>query len=93
VAKVIRARLADEPPPSPFRYRHEGSLATIGRNRAIIDFGRIKLKGWPAWWLWGAAHIYFLIGAQSRAAVTWSWLWAYARNEPSARLITGPAER
>jgi NADH:ubiquinone reductase (H+-translocating) len=93
VARVIRARLAGQPPPGPFRYRHEGSLATIGRNRAIIDFGVIKLKGALAWWLWGAAHIYFLIGAQSRAAVTWSWLWAYARNEPAARIITGPAER
>jgi NADH dehydrogenase len=90
VAQVIRARLADAAPPPPFRYRHQGSLATIGRNRAIIDFGRIKLKGPLAWWLWGAAHIYFLIGARSRLAVTWNWLWAYARNEPAARIITGP---
>jgi len=90
VAKVIRARLAGRPQPPPFRYRHQGSLATIGRNRAIIDFGEIKLKGWLAWWLWGAAHIYFLIGARSRLAVTWNWFWAYVRNEPAARLITGP---
>ena len=90
VAKVIRARLAGRPQPPPFRYRHQGSLATIGRNRAIIDFGEIKLKGWLAWWVWGAAHIYFLIGARSRLAVTWNWFWAYVRNEPAARLITGP---
>jgi len=90
VAKVIRARLAGRSPLPPFRYRHQGSLATIGRNRAIIDFGEIKLKGWLAWWLWGAAHIYFLIGARSRLAVTWNWFWAYVRNEPAARLITGP---
>ncbi|HXU99682.1 MAG TPA: NAD(P)/FAD-dependent oxidoreductase [Caulobacteraceae bacterium] len=90
VAKVLRARLAGAPPPPPFRYRHEGSLATIGRNRAIIDFGRIKLKGPLAWWLWGVAHIYFLIGTRSRLAVALNWLWAYARNEPSAWIITGP---
>jgi len=90
VARVVRARLDGRPPPPPFRYRHQGSLATIGRNRAIIDFGDIKLKGFLAWWLWGAAHIYFLITARSRLAVTWNWIWAYARNEPAARLITGP---
>ncbi|MGH7025688.1 MAG: NAD(P)/FAD-dependent oxidoreductase [Caulobacteraceae bacterium] len=92
VAKVLRARVAGRPPPPPFRYRHQGSLATIGRNRAIIDFGHVKLTGPLAWWLWGAAHIYFLITARSRLAVTWNWLWAYARNEPAARLITGPIE-
>jgi len=92
VATVIRARLTGQPAPGPFRYRHQGSLATIGRNRAIIDFGAVKLKGPLAWWLWGAAHIYFLINARSRLAITWDWLWAYARNEPAARLITRPNE-
>jgi NADH dehydrogenase len=88
VADVIRARLGGRPAPPPFRYRHQGSLATIGRNRAIIDFGAVKLKGSLAWWLWGAAHIYFLISTRSRAAVAWDWLWTYARNEPAARIIT-----
>lgn len=90
VAKVLKARVAGRPAPLPFRYRHWGSLATIGRNRAIIDFGEIKLKGRIAWWLWGAAHIYFLITGRSRMAVASSWLYAYVRNEPAARLITWP---
>jgi NADH dehydrogenase len=90
VVRVIRARMAGRPSPAPFRYQNQGSLATIGRNRAIIDFGAVKLKGPLAWWLWGAAHIYFLIGARSRLAVTWNWLWAYVKNEPAARIITGP---
>jgi NADH dehydrogenase len=93
VAQVIRARLTGRPAPGPFHYRHQGSLATIGRNRAIIDFGVIKLRGRLAWWLWGGAHIYFLIGARSRLAVTGNWFWAYVKNEPAARLITGPIER
>ncbi len=93
VAQVIRARLTGRRAPVPFRYRHQGSLATIGRNRAIIDFGAIKLKGRLAWWLWGVAHIYFLIGARSRLAVTGNWFWAYVKNEPAARLITGPIGR
>ncbi|MBB3540646.1 MULTISPECIES: NAD(P)/FAD-dependent oxidoreductase [unclassified Rhizobium] len=88
VAKVIRARLAAKPAPPPFRYRHQGSLATIGQSAAIIDFGRIKLKGWIAWWIWGIAHIYFLIGTRSRFAVAWSWLWIYLSGQHSARLIT-----
>jgi NADH dehydrogenase len=93
VAQVIRARLSGRPTPGPFRYRHQGSLATIGRHRAIIDFGAVKLKGRLAWWLWGAAHIYFLINARSRLAVTGNWFWAYVKNEPAARLITGPIGR
>jgi NADH dehydrogenase len=88
VAKVIRARLAGKAAPSPFRYRHQGSLATIGQSAAIVDFGRIKLKGGIAWWIWGIAHIYFLIGTRSRFAVAWSWLWIYLSGQHSARLIT-----
>ncbi len=74
--------------PAPFRYRHQGSLATIGNNSAIIDFGRIKLKGSIAWWIWGIAHIYFLIGTRWRFAVAWSWLWISISGQHSARLIT-----
>ena len=88
VAQVIRGRLTGSPAPGPFRYRHQGSLATIGRRAAIIDFGRIKLKGSLAWWIWGIAHIYFLIGTRSRFAVAWSWLWTYLSGQHSARLIT-----
>ena len=87
VAKVIHARMKGGTPPV-FKYRHQGSLATIGRSAAIADFGRIKLKGGLAWWIWGIAHIYFLIGTRSRFAVAWSWLWIYLSGQHSARLIT-----
>jgi NADH dehydrogenase len=88
VAKVIRARLAGAPAPPPFRYKHAGDLATIGKRRAVIDFGWIKLKGALAWWLWGLAHIYFLIGVRNRLSVAMNWLWIYARDQRGARLIT-----
>jgi len=88
VAKVIKAKLAGRPAPGPFRYRNQGSLATIGKSAAIIDFGWIKLRGWIAWWVWGLAHIYFLIGTRWRIAVAWSWLWIYISRQHSARLIT-----
>jgi NADH:ubiquinone reductase (H+-translocating) len=91
VAKAIRARLAGASAP-PFRYHHAGDLATIGKRRAVIDFGWIKLKGALAWWLWGLAHIYFLIGVRNRLSVALSWLWIYARDQRSARLITRSGE-
>jgi NADH dehydrogenase len=89
VARTIRARLRGDPAVRPFRYSDAGSLATIGRSAAIIDFGRIKLRGRIAWWLWGLAHIYFLIGVRNRLAVALNWLWIYATGARSARLITG----
>ncbi|MDE1995606.1 MAG: NAD(P)/FAD-dependent oxidoreductase [Rhizobiaceae bacterium] len=88
VAKRIRAKLSGRAEPGPFVYHHQGSLATIGKSAAIIDFGWLKLKGWIAWWVWGLAHIYFLIGTRWRFAVAWSWLWIYVSRQHSARLIT-----
>jgi NADH dehydrogenase len=87
VAKMIAARLRGETL-APFRYRHAGSLAQIGKRKAVIDFGRVKLRGAIAWWLWGIAHIYFLIGLRHRLSVAISWLWVYARDQRAARLIT-----
>jgi len=88
VSKMIKTRLAGKPVPAAFHYRHQGSLATIGKRAAVIDFGKFKLTGGLAWWIWGLAHIYFLIGTRSRAAVAWSWLWIYLSGQHSARLIT-----
>jgi NADH dehydrogenase len=87
VAATIKARLNGKTLP-PFRYKHAGSLAQIGKRKAIIDFGWIKLRGNLAWWIWGVAHIYFLIGLRHRLSVALSWLWVYARDQRSARLIT-----
>jgi NADH dehydrogenase len=88
-ARVIAARLAGRTEAKPFRYRHAGSLATIGRSAAIADFGWLKVKGWLAWWLWGIAHIYFLIDFRSRFIVALQWLWSYLTYRRGARLITG----
>jgi NADH dehydrogenase len=87
VAETIKARFRGETLP-PFRYKHAGSLAQIGKRLAVIDFGRIKLRGAIAWWIWGFAHIYFLIGLRNRLAVAMNWLWIHARDQRAARLIT-----
>jgi NADH dehydrogenase len=88
VADVVKARLRGDAVTAPFRYVHAGSLAQIGKRLAVIDFGRIKLRGTLAWWIWGIAHIYFLIGLRNRLSVALNWLWIHARNQRSARLIT-----
>jgi NADH:quinone reductase (non-electrogenic) len=88
VARTIRARLRGDTAQRMFRYKHSGNLATIGRRAAVIDFGTIKVRGWLAWWIWGLAHIYFLIGVRNRLAVAISWLWIYATGSRSACLIT-----
>jgi len=88
-AKVIAAELAGRPRPAPFRYRHKGSLATIGRSAAVADLGRVRLAGPLAWWLWSAIHVLFLTNARSRLAVLTEWAWAYLTFRRSTRLIAG----
>ena len=93
VAATIKLHLRGDASLRPFRYKHSGSLATVGKRSAVIDFGWIKLRGWIAWWIWGLAHIYFLIGVRNRLAVALNWLWIYASGDRSARLITQGAQR
>jgi NADH dehydrogenase len=88
-ARAIAARVAGRRSPPPFRYRHLGSMATIGRKSAVVDFGRVQLSGFVAWLLWGLAHVYFLIGFRSRVVVALNWIWAYVTFQRGARLITG----
>lgn len=85
VADRILGRIAD-----PFVYRDYGNLATIGRSRAVIDWGRLQLSGLAAWLVWSIAHVWFLVGFRSRLAVAASWLWGYLTYQRSARLILGP---
>ncbi len=87
VAKQIKARLRGQPAPAPFRYKHAGDLATIGRNDAVVRFGALSLTGFPAWAFWSVVHIYFLIGARNRIAVAFNWLWDYITFQRSVRLI------
>jgi NADH:ubiquinone reductase (H+-translocating) len=87
VADLLVAHARDPAP--PFHYRDYGALATIGRNRAVAEIGRIKLSGFPAWMLWSLVHIYFLIGFRKRLFVAASWLWSYLTYQRGALLITG----
>jgi NADH dehydrogenase len=89
VAKVIAASIAGRKPPAAFVYRNPGNLATIGRRSAVIEFPFLTLRGFIAWWAWGIAHIYFLVGVPSPVFVSFRWLWEYLTYGRGARLITG----
>jgi NADH dehydrogenase/putative oxidoreductase len=93
VARVITSNLRGQQRTEPFAYRHRGSLATIGRKAAVADFGRLKLWGAPAWWLWGLVHVGFLAGWRNRAATIMNWFWAYLTFSAGIRLITGGDSR
>jgi NADH dehydrogenase len=73
----------------PFRYRNKGDLATIGRHRAIADFGRLRVTGSLAWWFWLFLHIMYLAGFRNRVSVLVEWAYSYFTYERGARLITG----
>lgn len=92
VAGAIKARLEGRTGLPPFRYRHLGNLATIGRQAAVVDFGWFKLSGALAWWLWGVAHMFFLVDPRKRLSVAIEWFWAYLTYKRGTRLITGGKE-
>jgi NADH dehydrogenase FAD-containing subunit/uncharacterized membrane protein YphA (DoxX/SURF4 family) len=92
VGRLIRAKIEGGAAPSPFKYRHLGSLATIGRKAAVVDFGTVKLWGAPAWWLWGVVHVSFLVGLRNRLFTMINWFWAYLTYSSGIRLITGHTE-
>lgn len=87
-ADSIARRVAGETP-LPFRYVNLGNMATIGRAKAIVDFGWLRLSGWIAWFLWLFVHIMNLQGYRNRLLVLLQWGWAYFTYQRSGRLITG----
>jgi NADH dehydrogenase len=88
VARQIGRRI-DGRPPETFVYRNKGSMATIGRSRAVAEIGRLHLSGFVAWLVWLLVHIYYLIDFSNRVFVIISWAWSYLTYRRGARLITG----
>ena len=90
VAQLIRWELESigRPPRSPFSYFDKGSMATIGRSRAIAEARGIKMHGFIAWLAWLFIHIWYLIGFKNRIAVLFNWTWSYLSYRRGARLIT-----
>lgn len=91
-ADIVRADVkagATPAPRKPFRYVDLGSMATIGRSRAIAEFGKLRLSGVLAWWFWLVVHIYRLSGFRNRLSVLIQWAWSYLTFTRGARLIVG----
>lgn len=89
VAKVIGACIQGSTP-QPFRYVDKGQLATIGRNKAVMQTGKLQLGGRLAWLAWLLVHVFYLIGFKNRIAVMAVWAWSYLRSKRGSRLIAEP---
>ena len=86
LAQTIRRELAGKSR-QPFRFVDKGQMATIGRSRAIVEIGRLRMAGFAAWLLWLVVHIYYLTGFKNRLLVVLQWAWSYFSFRRGARLI------
>ena len=93
LGKLLKRELADGPlPPEerrPFKYWNKGTMATIGKNKAVADIAGLKFGGFVAWLMWGLVHIMFLVSFRNKFSVMVTWIWTYLFNGRGARLITG----
>jgi len=76
-----------EPAPSPFRYFDKGNLAVVGKGFAVLQSGKIHVKGFPAWLAWAAVHLQFLAQSNLRVSVLVQWVWTYLTGQRGSRLI------
>jgi NADH dehydrogenase len=77
----------------PFEYKDKGSMATVGRNLAVAELGKIKMKGFFAWVIWMAVHLMSIIGVKNRLFILINWIWQYVTYDQSLRLIIRPSEK
>jgi NADH dehydrogenase len=89
VASLIRRRLAGRQGTAPFRYFNKGNLATVGRNKAVAEFGKLHISGFPAWFTWVFVHLMYLVEFDNRLLVFIEWVYNYFTRNRGARLITG----
>lgn len=74
----------------PFHYRNLGSMATVGRNKAVAEFSRVKMQGWFAWFLWLVVHLRSILGVRNKVIVFLNWIWNYFNYNQSLRMIFSP---
>ena len=86
-------RFIEEQPMKPFAYKNKGVMATIGRNKAVVDLKRFKFQGVFAWYVWMFVHLFFLIGFRNRMVVFINWVYNYVRFDREARLIIRPFKK
>lgn len=86
-------RLIENKPMQPFVYKDKGAMATIGRNKAVVDLERFRFQGVFAWYVWMFVHLFFLIGFRNRMVVFINWVYNYVRFDREARLIIRPFKK
>jgi NADH dehydrogenase len=89
VAKLIASRADGRATTAPFHYFNKGNLATVGRNKAVADFGKLHIAGFPAWFTWVFVHLMYLVEFDNRLLVFVEWVYNYFTRNRGARLITG----
>ena len=89
VARLIESRLAGREKSAPFHYFNKGNLATVGRNRAVAEFGKLHISGFAAWFTWVFVHLMYLVEFDNRLLVFTEWVYNYFTRNRGARLITG----
>ncbi|ALJ04226.1 NADH dehydrogenase [Pseudalgibacter alginicilyticus] len=86
-------KLIENKPMKPFVYKDKGAMATIGRNKAVVDLPRFRFQGIFAWYVWMFVHLFFLIGFRNRMVVFVNWVYNYVRFDREARLIIRPFKK
>ena len=86
-------RMLENKPMKPFTYKDKGSMATVGRNKAVVDLPNFKFQGVFAWFVWMFVHLFFLIGFRNRMVVFINWVYNYIRFDREARLIIRPYKK
>jgi NADH dehydrogenase len=89
VARLIASRAAGGAGSAPFHYFNKGNLATVGRNKAVAEFGKVHIAGFPAWFTWVFVHLMYLVEFDNRLLVFVEWVYNYFTRNRGARLITG----
>lgn len=92
LGKNLIAKLQNKPL-KPFRYKDLGSMATIGRNRAVVDLPRFKFKGFFAWIVWLFIHLMAILGTKNKLFIFLNWAWSYTTRDQSLRLIIRPGNK
>ena len=85
--------MLEHKPMNPFKYKDKGSMATVGRNKAVCDINGYRFQGVFAWFVWMFVHLFFLIGFRNRMVVFINWVYNYIRFDREARLIIRPFKR
>jgi NADH dehydrogenase len=86
-------RLAQNKKMIPFTYKDKGTMATVGRNLAVVDLPKFKFQGFFAWFVWMFVHLMLLVGFRNKIVVFINWAWSYIRFDKGTRLIVRPYKK